>query len=103
MIERMTDFKTKLVFCSSGAQFRKGGAESFVKKVKKMLSHSYEGSLIAYHELEMALKRTASILNFSPISAVYCRKGESGVDPDYLQALNPAAGACKSRCPYQGL
>ena len=50
MIERMSDYKTMWVFCPSGAQFRNIGAKSFVKKVKKTLSHSYGGRLLTYHK-----------------------------------------------------
>ena len=87
MIERASDMKTKWVFCPSGCQFRNGGAESFVKKVKKTLTHTYGDKLLSFHEMETALKRAACILNSRPISAVCCRKG--GADPDYLQALTP--------------
>ena len=87
MTERLSDYKTKWVFCPSGALFRNVVADSFVKKVKKTLSSSYGGRLLTYHELETALKRAACILNLRPISVVCCRKG--GVDPDYIQALTP--------------
>ena len=62
-------------------------AESFVKKVKKTLTHTYGDKHLSFYELETALKRAACIFNSRPITAVCCRKG--GVDPDYLQALTP--------------
>ena len=41
IIGNMSDYKTKWVFCPSGAKFCNGGFEAFVKKVKKTLYHSY--------------------------------------------------------------
>ena len=87
MIVRSSESQTRWIFCPSGCQFRNGAAESFVKKVKKTLSHTYGDKQLTFHELETAMKRAACILNSRPVSAICCRKG--GVDPDYITALTP--------------
>ena len=87
IIEKSSGGKTRWIFCPSGCQFRNGAAESFVKKTKRTLAHTYGGKSLTFHELETALKRAASILNSRPMSAICCRKG--GVDPDFITALTP--------------
>ena len=87
MIEKSAGGRTRWVFCPSGCQFRNGAAESFVKKTKRTLAHTYGDKSLTFHEMETALKRAASILNSRPMSAICCRKG--GVDPDFITALTP--------------
>ena len=87
IIEKSSGGKTRWVFCPSGCQFRNGAAESFVKKTKRTLAHTYGSKSLTFHEMETALKRAASILNSRPVSAICCRKG--GVDPDFITALTP--------------
>ena len=87
IIEKSSRGKTRWIFCPSGCQFRNGAAESFVKKTKRTLAHTYGDKSLTFHEMETALKRAASILNSRPMSAICCRKG--GVDPDFITALTP--------------
>jgi len=74
-------------FCPSGAQFRNGATESYVKKVKRSLIHTYGERNLNQQEFTTAIKRVACVLNSRPIYAMMGPKG--GADPDYLCGLTP--------------
>ena len=86
-IANMNEGKISWNFCPSGAQFRNGATEIYVKKVKRSLLHTYGGKGLNQQEFNTALKRVASILNSRPIYALLGPKG--GADPDYLLAITP--------------
>ena len=44
IIEKSSGGKTRWIFCPSGCQWRNGAAESFVKKTKRTLAHTYGDS-----------------------------------------------------------
>lgn len=82
-----TGSQTTWEFCPSGAQFRNGATEAFVKKVKRSLEHTYGNKNLNLQEFNTALKRVASILNARPIYAKMGPRG--GVDPDFIQPITP--------------
>ena len=77
--------QTVWTFCPSGAQWRNGAIESFVKRFKWSLE-MYQQSGLTYAELQSAFKGVAAVLNSRPISARYgLRHAET--DPDYLEMI----------------
>lgn len=86
-IEKSSGANTQWFFCPSGAQYRNGSSEAFVKKVKRSIEINYKDKLLTYQELNTALKRVASVLNSRPISATASNKGS--LDPDFITALTP--------------
>ena len=86
-ISRQSKGQTAWSFCPSGAQWRNGAIESFVKKFKHSLE-LYKETGFNYAELQATFKRISSVLNSRPISARYGpRHAES--DPDYLEIITP--------------
>ena len=79
--------QTAWTFCPSGAQWRNGAIESFVKKFKHSLE-LYKGCGFNYAELQFAFKQISSVLNSRPISARYGPR-HSECDPDYLEIITP--------------
>ena len=74
-------------FCPSGAQWRNGAAEAFVKKFKLSFHHLYKDTKLNYAQLLTAVKRISNILNDRPIS-VQRTKTDSN-DEDFLSPLTP--------------
>ena len=87
VVAQATRTKTAWHFTPSGAQFRNGAVEIFVKKFKRTLQHKFKNRMMRLLELETALKVVASVTNSRPLSARYGAKG--GCDPDYLTPLTP--------------
>lgn len=79
--------RTEWKFTPSGAQFRNGSVEAFVKQFKWSLA-VYKESGMNYAELQSVFKRIASVLNSRPISARYGPKHAES-DPDYLEVITP--------------
>ena len=79
--------QTVWTFCPSGAQWRNGAIESFVKRFKWSLE-MYEQSELTYAELQSDFKGVAAVLNSRPISARYGPR-HAETDPDYLEMLTP--------------
>ena len=79
--------QTVWTFCPSGAQWRNGAIESFVKRFKWSLE-MYQQSGLTYAELQSAFKGVAAVLNSRPISARYGPR-HAETDPDYLEMLTP--------------
>ena len=79
--------QTVWTFCPSGAQWRNGAIESFVKRFKWSLE-LYQQSGLTYAELQSAFKGVAAVLNSRPISARYGPR-HAETDPDYLEMLTP--------------
>ena len=86
-ISRQNKGQTTWSFCPSGAQWRNGAIESFVKKFKQSLE-LYKESGFNYAELQSAFKRISSVLNSRPISARYGPR-HAECDPDYLEVITP--------------
>ena len=78
---------TKWEFAPSGAQWRNGATESFVKKFKHSFLHLYNNTRLNYAELLCAVKRIANILNNRPISVQ--RTKTDAQDEDFLHPLTP--------------
>ena len=87
LIEKSSGSHTVWTFCPSGAQFRNGAVEAYVKKAKRSITHAYGDKNFNMQELNTCFKRVSNILNLRPISAICGPKG--GVDPDYLSPLTP--------------
>ena len=79
--------RTEWRFTPSGAQFRNGSVEAFVKQFKWSLA-MYKESGMNYAELQSVFKTIASVLNSRPISARYGPK-QAEADPDYLEVITP--------------
>ena len=86
-ISGKTGGRTVWKFTPSGAQFRNGSVEAFVKQFKWSLS-MYRESGMNYAELQSAFKKIASVLNSRPVSARYGPKHNES-DPDYLEVITP--------------
>jgi hypothetical protein len=86
-ISRQSKGQTAWSFCPSGAQWRNGAIESFVKKFKQSLE-LYKESGFNYAELQSTFKRISSVLNSRPISARYGPR-HAECDPDYLEIITP--------------
>ena len=80
--------QTTWTFCPSGAQWRNGSVESFVKRFKKSLE-LYKHSGLNYAELGSMFRRIAAVLNTRPISARYGPR-HADSDPDYLEVITPS-------------
>ena len=87
IISKESKGQTTWNFCPSGAQWRNGACEAFVKKFKKSLELCRQSGL-NYAELESLFRRIASILNTRPIAARYGPR-HSDSDPDYLEVITP--------------
>ena len=87
VISKQSGGRTQWTFCPSGAQWRNGAIESFVKRFKKSLE-LYSQSGLNYAELQSLFKRIASVLNSRPISARYGPR-HTETDPDYLEIITP--------------
>ena len=79
--------QTTWSFCPSGAQWRNGAVEAFVKKFKKSLALCKQSGL-NYAELESLFRRIASILNTRPVSARFGSR-QADTDPDYIEVITP--------------
>ena len=87
IISKENKGQTTWNFCPSGAQWRNGAVEAFVKKFKKSLELMKHSGL-NYAELESMFRRIAAILNARPISARYGPR-HADSDPDYLEVITP--------------
>jgi hypothetical protein len=79
--------QTEWRFCPSGAQWRNGAIEAFVKQFKWSLQ-LYQNTSMNYAELQSVFKSISAVINSRPISARYGPR-HSEVDPDYLELITP--------------
>ena len=90
-------------FTPSGAQWRNGATESFVKKFKRSFLHLYKKTPLNYAEMLCAVKRIANILNDRPVSVQ--RTKTDAQDEDFLHPLTPnmlLLGRSGSQPPVEG-
>ena len=91
-------------FTPSGAQWRNGATESFVKKFKRSFYHLYHCTRLNYAEMLCAVKRIANILNDRPVSVQ--RTKTDALDEDFLHPLTPnmlIMGRSSSQPPMEGV